>query len=123
MIDLELRRKALEASGWTDVDYCGHPHFLVGIPPKDAKDVKPCDSYGGKRFRHAPAVESDPSAFWLWFLAWCGDRYWWRLEPMTEGFQFELCVEGHYSERVIGEGPTVEAAGCRAVIVKIERRV
>ena len=55
MIDLELRRKALEANGWTHVEYCRHPHELIGIAPHGVFAVQ-CSGV----LAHLPAVESDP---------------------------------------------------------------
>ncbi len=121
MADLELRRKALEASGWTDE---------CPDDPKRGCESYICRSDGMGRFRHKntlPAVESDPGVSEPWFLEWCGKRGYWARMTMTSkrvGIMLEVpykgMAAGHYICDV--EGATPSEARAKAVIEAARKR-
>ena len=106
MADLELRRAALEASGW-------HTEFRNGEPES---------GYTGMI-----AVESDPAAFWPWFLELCRKNDWqWTLQTCEphdkfKGRHFVFWLHDSNDLDAEADGDTPEISGCRAVIAASKR--
>lgn len=126
----ELRRRALEATGWTDIGHCRHPTLLSGIFPKGARHDGMCDAING-RLAHLPAVESDAGISEPWFMEWCekNKRYWsvsrCTFEGRPEMNYFEARIEGHMPEPwrlIIGKGATPSEARARAVVAATEEQ-
>ena len=111
MTNLEIRKAALEATGW----YCGKGGWWYGPQGARCEDVE-----------YLPAVESDPAAFWPWFLKWCEeneisfdldrDHY------DDQGMRFCIGLRKRKAIMEVGRASaaTIELAGCMVVIAAVE---
>ena len=147
MADPELRKAALEASGLTvemwpcyhDLSGYWRPYWdlhgtfdALGKAEKarwkDKLGVVDIREDNPSRYTYAAAVESDPGAFWPWFLQWISERdanfvlYDWfsDVQQTIRVFGMELMFKD--GGKVQKQGVTVEEAGCKAVIAAAKRK-
>ena len=145
MADLELRKAALEASGltvemWPCYHYeCGSwcPYWdlrctfdaLSEVEKARWKDklcIVDIREDSPSRHIYAAAVESDPGAFWPWFLGLCREHrwdYWFQggsLIIPDDCYLYE--ADGDDKPVGRGEGATPQEAGCKAVIAAAKRK-
>lgn len=97
MVNLELRKAALEASGWKFVkvksDAPGGFSWRVG---EHAPDFGITDRTLDLILPRLPAVESDPGVSESWFLAWCDKERWdWTLQNTSRGYRVMLLAMPH----------------------------
>ena len=119
---LELRRRALERTGWTDIGHCRHPTLLSGIFPKGARHGGMCDAING-RLAHLPAVESDAGISEPWFLEWCEKNGWlFTLTLDVNGLRLELFRRSRHIASFEVSGATPSEARARAVVAATEEK-
>lgn len=93
---LKLRRAACEALGWTQIQYCRHPHELIGL--HYGESGTPCVG----ALKHTPKIESDPAVSEMLFLEWC--------EKNGFDFAMQMCLaNGVVSVKVYKCGNTGDA--------------
>ena len=145
MADLELRKAALEASGLTvEMWPCYHDECGDWCPYLDLRctfdalaeaekatwwkdklcvvDIREDNS---SRHTYAPAVESDPGAFWPWFRALCRANKWhWKFDggSLIIPDDCRLFNANTGTRLCAAEGADPCEAGCRAVIAAARRK-
>ena len=91
-MNLELRRKALEVFGWTNMAECAHG--LAGMPPAgtiiSASAICLASPYT-EPLAHAPAIESDSGVALTMLMGFCKARKWlFHLVMDPQGFMVKM---------------------------------
>ena len=123
--NLELRRAALLACGWTfrksTRTHAGVKGCVIVSKPGGRSSVYGdfASSSMNSVLYLLPAVESDPGAFWPWFLAVCRTREWhWRFKGgslvIDDDCTLYKATSGVILTSQYGANPC--EAGCKAVV-------
>ena len=137
VVDLELRKQALEATGWRCLSNSRKADSVwTGTPPESWFRWSPAEVMEIENgfiseeiaLKCAPAVESEAGISEPWFLEWCEKhKMWFRLVNIGDfGKQeYEICLYRDALDAkpfVLAEGATPSEARARAVVTAMSQR-